>query len=230
MNLATDASDIGWSYLLDGHRVSGQWTPGQSDLHINHKEFLVLAMALERNARLVQRRTIYWEVDNTTALAYIRNEGGTKDWALCLWTIALLKWCHQHSIHLIPKYVPSLQNIIADRGSRFLAVEDWFLLPRVTRKIFKIWGTPEIDLMATACSAQVPAYFAFDRRDKFSRGTDAFAQDRDFGLAYLFPPPPLILKCLNKIKESPPHTVFLFVLPWWLNKPWFPSTLLWSNL
>ena len=175
MNLATDASDIGWSYLLDGHWVSGQWTPGQSDLHINHKEFLVLAMALEQNARLVQRRTIYWEVDNTTALAYIRNEGGTKDWALCLRTIALLEWCHQHSIHLIPKYVPSIQNIIADRGSRFLAVEDWFLLPRVTRKIFNIWGTLEIDLMATARSAQVPAYFAFDRQDKFSRGTDTFA-------------------------------------------------------
>ena len=223
--LSTDASDQGWSYLLAGLWKSGRWRPQHVNLHINHKEFLALQFALQQNVDLVQNRTVLWEVDNTTALAYVRNEGGTKDWPLCQKVIHLLLWCHPLNITIVPKYVPSQENIVADRGSRFLQVEDWFLLPRVTRRIFQLWGTPQVDLMATSQSNQVPAYFAFDRLDQFARGIDAFAQEWNFTLAYLFPPPPVILKCLNKIREAPPTSVFILILPWWPNKPWFPLAL-----
>ena len=225
VSLSTDASDLGWSYVLAGHCSSGRWSPGEQTLHINLKEFLALSFALRQNPQAIQGKTVFWEVDNTTALAYIRNEGGTKNWQLCQQAISLLKWCFLLRVKLVPKYVPSSENIVDDRASRFQEVEDWYLLPRVTRKIFRQWGTPEVDLMATAHSAQVPAYFAFDRLDPLSRGTDAFAQTWEFGLAYVFPPPPVILKTLSKIQQSPVDSVFLVILPWWPNKLWFPVAM-----
>ena len=212
--LATDASASGWSYVLDGRWVSGAWPPSQISLHINHKEYLVLEFALFQNLELVMNKVVLWEVDNTTALAYIRNEGGTADWQLCQRVVRLLLWCQDKGVVLLPKYVPSAENLVADRGSRFQLVEDWFLLPRVVRRIFRLWGIPEIDLMATNRSTQLPVYFAFDRSDTGARAIDAFAQPWEFRLAYLFPPPPIILKALNKIKEAPVESTFLVVLPW----------------
>ena len=54
-------------------------------------------------------------------------------------------------------------------------------------------------------------------------GTDAFSIPWKFKLCYLFPPFPLIQKCIQKIKQD--QTDALLITPVWKSRPWYPLLL-----
>ena len=54
-------------------------------------------------------------------------------------------------------------------------------------------------------------------------GTDAFSIPWKFNLCYLFPPFPLIQKCIQKIKQD--QTDALLITPVWKSRPWYPLLL-----
>ena len=54
-------------------------------------------------------------------------------------------------------------------------------------------------------------------------GTDAFSIPWKFNLCYLFPPFPLIQKCIQKIKQD--QTDALLIMPVWKSRPWYSLLL-----
>ena len=100
---------------------------------------------------------------------------------------------------LTPAYLPGIANLGADaRGKK---TSEWFINPIVTRRMFRRFGHPQIDLFASNRSAQVETYFSLDRRDKLSTGTSALNQTWAFNLMYAFPPPHIIPLILARMKE-----------------------------
>ena len=73
----SDASDVGWSAHLDRQIASGLWDAQQAALSINAGELLAVKLGLHRFQSSLQGRTVAVFCDNTTAVAYLRKEGGT---------------------------------------------------------------------------------------------------------------------------------------------------------
>ena len=56
--------------------------------------------------------------DNSTTLAYLRKQGGTRLSTLNAVAQELLRLCEAHSIRLLPQFIPGHLNVLADSLSR----------------------------------------------------------------------------------------------------------------
>ena len=73
----TDASEVGWGAVCGEFTAQGLWSQGESVLHINVLELLAIFYAINR---VLPDNSTHVRVmcDNTTAIAYINNMGGSK--------------------------------------------------------------------------------------------------------------------------------------------------------
>ena len=113
-----DASAVGWSAHLACLVASGLWDPQQTALSINAGELLAVQLGLFQFRSALQGRTVAVFCDNTTAVTYLRKEGGT--WSPLLNTLAqeFLRWKESLSIRLAPKFLPGSDNVLANALSR----------------------------------------------------------------------------------------------------------------
>ena len=194
--------------------------------HINVKELLPLSRFLDLHPE-VQNCVLTWRVDNNSALASIRNQGSVKSWPLCVVSVDILKRAHAKGIIIDPVRISSKENIIADAGSRFKAVQDWSLNISQANKLFSVYGIPDVDLMASGESRKCPVFYSWTIEDQEAWGIDSLAKDvnwSQYSLPYCFPPFPLIPQVLQKVREQKVPRMLL-VAPWWPSKPYFPTLL-----
>ena len=224
MEIATDASDFGWGIYLQGSLHRGLWRDlADAPAHINAKELMALKICLSDFLPLsASPRNILWWTDNTTALSYVRGEGGTTSPLLLRLTRDILLIAQSLRLRILPVYVPSEENLLADSASRFKTPPDWHLDPSIFRLIRRRYGTPEIDLFASTKSTQVPQFFAWGNAVG-AAAFDALAQNWEFRLAYAFPPPAILPRVIRKMEVSTGS--FILVTPFWPSQKWFPALL-----
>ena len=157
-----------------------------------------------------------------TAIAYVKKEGGSISPLLLQIATDLLLLAEKKLVRILPVFVPTDENILADAASRFQSLPDWHLLPSVFHLICLRWGMPQIDLFATEDSTQLIRFYAWGQTLK-AEAFDALLQLWDFDLAYLFPPPALLPRVLNKIALSSGN--FILITPFWPSQKWFPPLL-----
>jgi hypothetical protein len=86
-------------------------------------------------------------IDNTTAVAYINNLGGTVSRELLNPAKNLWMRCLERNIHITAQHLPGVMNHIADAESR--TMRDRKLNPVIFRKIDQTLGPLEVDLFAS---------------------------------------------------------------------------------
>jgi len=231
---ASDASDLGWGMtrLLHASAAScrtrdaqGFWTELEQLLHNNPKELLGVSHGLQAWIQHLDLRdaTVHVHTDNTTALSYIRKQGGR---VLEMGTVAerLWEWCLQRGIRLTASHVPGVLNVRADRLSRISAtpsecrLTDGFFRLLVHRK-----GPFTVDLFASRLNNRLPRYFS-RYPDPHAAGVDALLQPWAQEKApYCFPPFALIGRTLKKLELEGGRMVI--VVPHWPTQPWWPVLL-----
>ena len=100
-------------------------------------------------------------------------------------------------------------------------IADWSLKESVARKVFRRFGNPDIDLMATQASRKVPRFISRCRGDKETIVLDSMSSKvkwDEWELPYLFPPFSLIGRCLQKIREQEVRRIIVII-------PWQPQAL-----
>ena len=169
-------------------------------------------------------RSVSLFADNTTALAYLRNQGGTHSSLLNSVAQAILRICESHQIRLVPQFIPGRLYVLADSLSRRLQVlgSEWTLCFPAFRDLLLLWPAT-IDLFATALNHRLPIYF-FPMDNPQSAGTDAMMQPWDSLQAYAFPPFGLLQRVITKVRQSRGLELTL-VAPFWPQHPWFPDLL-----
>ena len=224
LSLLTDASLEGWGAFLEGHRRKGMWSQEETQLHISILELRAVLKSLQALAPLVQGKAIHLMCDNVTAVAYIRNEGGTHSIALYRQTRELLLWCSIHQISLKPFYLPGHLNSVADllsRSSQVLGTE-WTLHTAVFRRIHQMFPEIDVDLFATRLTTQLKK-FVSPCPDPQAWAVDAMSMEWTNITPYAFPPFKLIPEVLKKLRQS---SIRLFLIaPLWPNQSWFPEIL-----
>lgn len=223
LRVASDAYDQGWGLYFEGQMVSGTWA-ALARLHINVKEITALLIFLRDYFPSIHRpvRTILWETDSTTALAYISKEGGTHSAPLLKVAQEILFLARDLQVSILPVFVPSEANLHADFASRFKSLPDLHLLPSIFDKICDLWGVPVIDLFASPKSTQLPRFMAWGNAPS-AEAFDALSLPWTFDMAYLFPPLPLVSRVVEKIAQS--SGLFILVCPFWPAQSWHPKLL-----
>ena len=158
--LFTNASDNGWGASLEDSHLSGLWPPGCSQYSINHRELLAVFYAIQGFLPLLKGRSISLFSD-TTALSYLRNQGGTHSLTLNAVAQAILRLCETNHLHFLPQFIPGRLNVLADSLSRRSQVlgSEWTLCRQAFQEILRRWPAM-IDLFATALNHRLPVYFS----------------------------------------------------------------------
>ena len=224
--VTTDSSmKVGWGghmTLPSGEEAlfSGTWSKKtRLETHINVLELRAIRLTLQRLVHHIQGKVVRCDCDNTSAVAYVNKQGGTRSKELLEEALELWMWALAHSVQLSAIHLPGVNNILADFLSRNRAdPTEWQLLPSVCRQLFNHWGTPQVDLFASAANHQLPLWFS-RHPDPEAWATDAMAQDWAGMYVYAFPPFNLIQKVLIKIRTDRAEAIF--IAPFWPRTHWF---------
>jgi len=223
--LFTDASMIAWGAHLNDWRVSRRWEPLETTLHINLLELRAVKYAYEMWGSHFGPGT-KWLVfsDNTTVVAYLNKQGGTKSLSLCLEAEEVIRRVYRRNHILRARHIPGKRNVWADqlsRPTRILGTE-WSLCTQVFKRIGECFFVPQIDLFATSVNHKCPVFYS-PLPESTSLGTDAMSHPWDGIWAYAYPPTGFILEVLRKVQRS--TCEILLVAPAWPRQAWYPLLL-----
>ena len=110
--------------------------------------------------------------DNSTALAYLRKQGGTRSPVLNSIAQRILRWAELIDLVLVPQFIQGKNNVLADFLSRPNQVQgsEWTLKWEVFRELNNK-GPVMIDLFATSWNQRCSLFFALPRSvgDRYGR-------------------------------------------------------------
>ena len=220
--ITTDASLEGWGAHNEREiATGGRWLETESDQHINALELQAILLGLQSLAKNTKSH-IRILTDNTTAMAYIRNMGGTKSKPCNKITKQIWHWAEINKVWLTVSHIPGNQNILADYKSRkFHDHLEWSLNPKLFNIIVKQWGLPDIDLFASRKNRKLQKYVSWHPEPDCWK-VDAFSFKWDKYFFYIFPPFNLICRVARKLRAERSRAVL--IVPAWETQPWFAST------
>ncbi|XP_073677299.1 uncharacterized protein [Garra rufa] len=216
--VTTDASLSGWGAVCEGRIAKGKWPASLKCAHINYLELLTVFLALKHFVQFLWNHHVLIRSDNTTAVAYINRQGGTRSPRLHSLAQKLIVWGRKHFHSLRATHVPGIMNTGADLLSRGNPrYGEWTLHPQVVGQLWKRFGRAAVDLFASHENNRCPLFFSL-ARDGAPMGVDALAYPWPNVLLYAFPPLSLIIPTLRRVKQYG-HSVIL-IAPNWPGKLW----------
>ena len=223
VTLKCDSSLEGWGSVIDNSSTTanGRWSPLESAYHINYLEIKAVLFGLKSLCSKFKHCSIKVLSDNQTAVAYLRNMGGTHSRDCNQITRETILWCKDRDISLTITHLPGKLNFEADKASReFHDDTEWSLDVQVYQTLVSRWGTPDVDLFASRLNAKILCYVAW-KPDPNAYAIDAFTLNWSvFNLVYCFPPFSVIGKVLQKLIQY--QTTAILVLPDWPTQFWYP--------
>ena len=223
LTIDSDASLTGWGAACQDQRTGGPWSLEERQMHINCLELLAATLAIQTFAKHKTDISVLLRIDNTTAVAYINNLGGTISKDLLELAKNLWMWCLKKNIHITAQHLPGILNEVADTESRVMIDRsDWKLNPAIFRRINQVMGPVQIDLFASRLTTQCQRYFSW-RPDPYAEATDAFLQDWSQVKGYANPPWNLVGRVLAHVQSQQAQVVL--VAPVWKTQPWYPLLL-----
>ena len=133
--------------------------------------------ALQHWAPVLQGHQVTIATENSTVVSYINKQGGTHSPTLLRLTVELLLCLEAQNI-IIARHIPGCLNVIADHLSRpnQPISTEWSLHPWIVKRIFRLWGTPEIDMFATVSNSHLPRFMS-PIPEPLALAVDALSQD-----------------------------------------------------
>ena len=222
-SIQSDASTLGWGAVFGTQKTGGRWTPSEAEYHINILELLAAFFALKCFCSHMNNCHIQIQIDNTTALAYINNMGGSKSKELNQLAVQIWDWCISRNIWLSAVHIPGRLNTGADEKSRvFSDNHEWMLNKHLFDEILLRHPGLDFDLFASRLNNQISSYCSW-HADPSSAHVDAFTMNWNGLKFYAFPPFSLLPRCLQKISQDRAQGVL--IAPLWPTQTWFPVLL-----
>ncbi len=150
MSIFTDASTEGWGAHLENQEISGTWNKQEKTLHINILELRAVRQAMDHFSVQLAEKQLLVATDNTTVIAYINHQGGTRLRSLMEETNQLFLLAQEMKISVKAQHIPGRLNVLADKLSRKHQTlpTEWSIHPAVLESLWQRWDKPMIDLFA----------------------------------------------------------------------------------
>ena len=194
----------------------------EEEIKMNHHINLLEIRAAREGLKLASPGDLVrLHIDSQTAAAYIKKQGGTRSKLLCQEACQLWREALSRNLTLLtPHWLSTKENVVADYLSRNNVLAWEFQLSRET--FFTILNhfnvSPTLDVFASKETAMLARYMSW-YPDQEAVARDALIHSWD-PVSYLFPPVPLIQKCLAKIKAE--EYLCILVVPMWPTALWWP--------
>ena len=222
LTMSTDACDYQWGCFCQGESALNYFSVTEQGFHINVKELLAIKYSLRCFQDKVCGKHVLIQCDNTTAIKYVKDMGGTghglmNQIAKDLWT-----WCEQNQIWLSITHIAGVLNSEADSASRteYNPRTEWALKQNVFDSIVRKMGPVDIDLFASNLNNKLPRYVSWVR-DPYSEHVDAFTLNWTGLNVYIFPPFSLMSRVVQKLLHEPVRNAVI-IIPDWKTQPWYP--------
>ncbi|XP_068742115.1 uncharacterized protein [Montipora capricornis] len=157
--IQSDASKKGWGALFECQQIGGRWIASEASRHTNIFELEAAFFALKSFGDNITGAHIQLELDNTTAVAYINNVGGSKSLELNFLAIKIWDWSIQRDNLISAVHLAGKLNVRADAQSRnFSDKHEWTLNSSVFEDIVSQYPVLSIDFFATKLNHKLPTY------------------------------------------------------------------------
>ena len=159
LTILSNALMQGWGATCQGKTTNGKWSSQESIQHINLLELKAAFLGLKTFLKNQSHKVVLVTLDNSMAVAYLNNKGGTHSVPLMSLALEIWTWCLQRNVLISAQHVPGKENTIADLESRtFLDSTDWQLDPTVISAFLTNCNT---DLFASRLTTQLPQYVSW---------------------------------------------------------------------
>ena len=213
-----DNSVGGWGAKRGALTTGGQWSYEESHNNINVLEMFACYFGLKSLCKHDRRCHIQIMCDNTCAISYVNNMGGTKSLECNAIAQKIWKWAIETENWISVTYVPSADNEADESSRSFHDTTEWKLNEAVFQSICEILGHPDIDLFASRLNNQIDKYVSWGP-DPSSFHVDAFSMEWANALFYIFPPFSLLMRVAQKIARDVTEAIVVF--PNWRAQPWY---------
>jgi hypothetical protein len=222
--LYTDSSSQGWGAHLVHQTASGVWEGPDKDLHINVLELKAIWLGLQAFLDTLQGSNVAIMCDNVSAIAYIRNQGGTLSRQMSDLAVQICTWAESKQMTLTPRHLPGHLNVLADQLSRKHQIlkTEWSLHQAVVDRVFKFWGKPMVDLFALKLNSKIATYMSPIPEPEAWK-VDSLVQSWKGLYAYAYPPTCLIRSVLSKIIAD--RAEVILIAPLWPHQEWFADLI-----
>jgi len=208
---------------LGNQEIGGRWTDAETTNHINILELQAAFFALKAFCHNTCNTHVQLQIDNTTAVAYITNMGGSKSTQLNNLAKEMWTWCINKNIWVSAVHIDGKLNTSADNKSRnFSDKHEWSLSKEYFQEILSVYPELNIDLFASRLNNQLDVYCSL-KPDPGCTYVDAFSIDWSNFNFFAFPPFSLIPRCVQKILQDKAQGILL--IPVWPTQTWFPLVL-----
>ena len=162
LTISSDSSLEDWGGIDQVTEIGGTWNCIESKYYINSLELKAAFFCLKAFWKNKTRLLVLLKLDNTTAVAYINNKGGT----ISVYCNKLVKdiwnWGKGKDIWITVSHVFGVKTTTADLRSHLLYdSKEWSLNKRVAKPLFNQFEKPEIDLLATRLNTKCTKYTSY---------------------------------------------------------------------
>ena len=145
-----------------GQSSGGHWVPDEAHQHINCLELKAAYLGLQSSYKNLSHTHVRIFLDNTSAVSYINNMGGTHSLECNQIATTIWMWCIAWAIWLPAAHLPGKCNTAADKASRiFHGQAEWKLDSNIYVSITQALEAPSIDLFASRLNFQTKPYKAW---------------------------------------------------------------------
>jgi len=226
LEVQSDASTSGWGFVIYDKVFQGLWSARERRLHINVLELRVIQIACLTCPLLLKNKVVNFLLDNSTAVAHINRQGGTRSRLMMEETRRVFRELCSLNITAVANHIAGELNVLADLASRQgqVITTEWRLSEDVFRWIGDVspWGHPEIDMFANKLNHQLNCYIS-PCPDESALAIDALKVEWPKNrVLYAFPPGTILDRVTAKMLTTPRARVLL-IAPFLTNAAWFPS-------
>ena len=207
---------------LAGLTAAGIWSQDQSQLHINVLELQAIWLGLRAFSQRVENARVALMSDNTSAVAYLRNQGG-------------------HQIARNERFSHRHMSVVREEGndtssplpSRLSECVNGPSVPEGSNPQDRVEPKPDRSRQDFSCLGQTIRGSVRPREEHeigiirltHSGGgvLESLVQNWDGLYAFAYPPTSLIRACLNKVRTE--NVEIVLIAPGWPNQEEFPDLL-----
>ena len=172
-------------------------------------------LALSHFRTTLHLKSLVLATNNTTVVAYLKNQGGTHCFNLYSLCRDILPLCSEFQIQLLVRDIPGHLNVLADTQSRSIAPvnTEWELLSVTFNAIRLLRGRPHLDHFAMSLNHKLNT-FVSPVPDPLAYAVDAMSISWKGMFAYAFPPFSFlsqVLQSMSNITRCSNYTSFIIV-------------------
>ncbi len=134
--------------------------------------------------------------------------------------------CEQSDIDLQVKWLRRNKNMIADKLSRFIDLDDWGISPHLLERLQNTWCTADVDRFATEKNAKLKCYISHFNCPG-TEAIDSFVQNWAGVVNLLVPPPQLNPQTLQHLVKC--RAKGILVVPFWKANKFWPFLFSWKG-